>query len=108
MKKRRIIITLCGSTKNESLFHELNSKLTLAGAVVFSCGVFGHTRGVKLTAPQKEQLDQIHLNKILMSDAIYVINKDGYIGESTRNEISFARAEGKEIHYHEPIIEAMV
>ncbi len=104
MKKRKVI-TLCGSTKNEALFHELNSKLTLTGMVVFSCGVFVHTRSAKLSYPQKQMLDQIHFDKIRMSDAIYVINLGGYIGDSTRKEITFAEAEGKEIHYHEPIIE---
>jgi hypothetical protein len=30
-----------------------------------------------------------------------VINKDGYIGNSTRSEIEYAKAAGKEIYYME-------
>ena len=34
-------------------------------------------------------------------DEIYVINVGGYIGESTRSEIEYAKAHGKEVHYLE-------
>ena len=37
------------------------------------------------------------------SDAIYVVNKDGYIGESTKSEIEFAKEHNKEIMYLESI-----
>ena len=42
-------------------------------------------------------LDDIHKRKIDMADAIYVINKDGYIGDSTRSEIKYAIAHGKQV-----------
>ena len=42
-------------------------------------------------------LDDIHKRKIDMADAIYVINKDGYIGASTRSEIKYAIAHGKQV-----------
>ncbi len=37
-----------------------------------------------------------------MADSIYVINVGGYIGESTKSEIEYAREHGKEINYFEP------
>jgi hypothetical protein len=46
-------------------------------------------------------LDDIHKRKIDMADAIYVINKDGYIGSSTRSEIAYAVRTGKQIIYME-------
>ena len=46
-------------------------------------------------------LDDIHKRKIDMADAIYVINKDGYIGQSTRSEIQYALRLGKQIIYME-------
>lgn len=46
-------------------------------------------------------LDDIHKRKIDMADAIYVINKDGYIGSSTKSEIEYARAHHKGIEYME-------
>lgn len=46
-------------------------------------------------------LDDMHKRKIDMADAIYVINKDGYIGASTRSEIQYALRLGKQIIYME-------
>ena len=36
-----------------------------------------------------------------ISNAIFVINKNGYIGESVRNEIEYAKNQNKEIIYLE-------
>ena len=46
-------------------------------------------------------LDDIHKRKIDMADAIYVINRDGYIGSSTKSEIEYAKQHGKQIIYME-------
>ena len=46
-------------------------------------------------------LDGMHRQKIDMSDAIFVINVNGYIGESTKNEIEYAKSKNKEILYLE-------
>jgi len=53
-------------------------------------------------AGNKEILDQLHMRKIDLADEIFVINKDGYIGESTRNEINYAIKTGKLVKYLEP------
>ena len=45
----------------------------------------------------------MHKQKIDMSDEIYVINVEGYIGESTKNEIEYAKARGKRISYLESV-----
>lgn len=97
------VITLCGSTKFKKEFEEANARLTMEGNVVISVGLFGHADSVALTKEQKEMLDQIHFDKIHMSDEIYVINVGGYIGESTRNEIEFATTTNKKISYLEPL-----
>jgi len=34
---------------------------------------------------------------------VFVINRDGYIGESTRNEINYAESLGKPIKYLEHV-----
>jgi hypothetical protein len=44
----------------------------------------------------------MHLRKIDLADKIFVINRGGYIGASTRREIEFARNSGKLIKYLEP------
>lgn len=98
-----MIVTLCGSTKFEEEFRQINEFLTLRGDIVLAPGVFGHSRGISLKKEQKEKLDKLHKKKIEMSDAIYVINKDGYIGKSTQSEIEYAQEHGKKIMYLEPI-----
>lgn len=94
------VITLCGSTRFKEDFERVNRELTLLGNIVISVGCFGHS-GDTFTEEQKVMLDDIHKRKIDMSDAIYVINKDGYIGSSTRSEIQYALRTGKQIIYME-------
>jgi hypothetical protein len=53
------------------------------------------------TPEQIEILGREHYKKIEISDAIFVVNKDGYIGNSTKNEIELAKKLNKEIIYME-------
>ena len=94
------VITLCGSTRFKEDFERVNRELTLMGNIVISVGCFGHS-GDTFTEEQKVMLDDIHKRKIDMADAIYVINKDGYIGSSTRSEIQYALRLDKQIIYME-------
>ena len=94
------VITLCGSTRFKEDFERVNRELTLAGNIVISVGCFGHSGDV-FSDEQKIMLDDIHKRKIDMADAIYVINKDGYIGSSTRSEINYAIKTGKQVIFME-------
>lgn len=85
------IITLCGSTRFKEDFERVNRELTLMGFIVLSVGVFGHTEEDPISDDEKIDLDNLHKKKIKMSDAIYVINKGGYIGSSTKSEIIYAK-----------------
>lgn len=38
-----------------------------------------------------------------MADEIYVINKDGYIGNSTKSEIEYAKQHNKKVNYLDSI-----
>lgn len=93
------IICLCGSTKFKEEFLEVNKAFTLEGAIILMPGVFRHS-GDKITDEEKTKLDMLHKYKIIMSDAIYVINKNNYIGQSTKKEIEFAKALNKPIYYY--------
>lgn len=97
----RPIVTLCGSTKFKDEFEKINEQLTMKGFIVLSCGVFAHAHNISLSECDKVSLDRLHLDKIMMSDLVYVINKDGYIGVSTKNEIEFAIKIGKKIVFLE-------
>lgn len=100
-----MIVTLCGSTKFKDEFEKINADLTLGGHIVLAPGVFHHSDEVELTEEQKSELDNLHRQKISMSDAIFVINKDKYIGKSTYGEIDWARRMKKSIYFLEPMAE---
>ena len=101
------IITLCGSTKFKNEFLQVQKQLTLEGNIVISVGLFGHSGDEEVwTENIKEMLDDMHKRRIDMSDEIFVINKNGYIGSSTRSEIEYAIAHNKAVNYMEPINQA--
>jgi len=96
------VITLCGSTRFKDAFMEAQKRLTLEGNIVISVGLFGHSGDDEVWAPgTKEMLDDMHKRKIDMADEIYVINVGGYIGESTRSEIEYAKKNGRGVRYLE-------
>ncbi len=106
------VVTLCGSTRFKEQFMEVQKRLTLEGKIVISVGLFGHSGDSEvwdgmdegMLSKTKEMLDDMHKRKIDMADSIFVINVGGYIGDSTRSEIAYAEAHGKEIEYLEPMV----
>lgn len=97
------VITLCGSVKFKDEFLVVQKRLSLAGNIVLSVGFFDFEKGEVITSEIKQMLGDMHKRKIDMADEIYVINKDGYIGESTKSEIEYAIKTNKKINYLEPI-----
>ena len=96
------VITLCGSTRFKEQFIEMQKKLTLDGNIVISVGAFGHCGDNEVcTDGTKAMLDRMHLAKIDLADEIFVINVDNYIGDSTRNEIEYAKSKGKRVRFLE-------
>jgi len=98
------VVTLCGSTRFKDEYIAAQKRLTLEGCIVISVGLFGHSGdGEVWRDGVKAMLDDMHKRKIDMADEIYVINPGGYIGESTRSEIEYAKATGKGVQYLEPV-----
>ena len=96
------VITLCGSTKFKDDFLKEQKRLTLEGNIVISVGLFGHSGDDEVwTENTKQMLDDMHKRKIDMADEIFVINKNGYIGQSTRSEIEYAIKTNKKVNYME-------
>ena len=100
IKNKYKIITLCGSIKFKNEFLKVQEELTLDGNMVFTPNFFNNTK-IEINSEMKKMLDEMHRQKIDMSDEIYVINFEGYIGESTKSEIEYAKAKGKKISYLE-------
>ena len=94
------VITLCGSTRFKEDFERVNRELTLQGNIVISVGCFGHSGDI-FSEADKIMLDDIHKRKIDIADEIFIINKDKYIGASTRSEIEYATLHGKPVRYME-------
>ena len=96
------VITLCGSTRFKEQFVEVQKRLTLEGNIVISVGLFGHSGDNDVwNEGTKVMLDRMHLVKIDLADEIFVINVDNYIGDSTRNEIAYAKSKGKRVNFLE-------
>lgn len=103
------VVTLCGSTKFKDQFMQVQKELTLKGYIFISVGLFGHSGDNEVwenmdegtLTKTKEMLDDMHKRKIDMADEIFVINVNGYIGESTKSEIQYALNKGKKVNYLE-------
>ena len=103
------IICLCGSTRFTELMLIKQWELTKQGYVVLSwCALpdsyfngepkshVGDEEGVK------EIVDEVHMRKIDLADEVHVLNIEGYIGNSTRKELNYAKKQGKIIKFTEP------
>ena len=95
------VITLCGSTMFKDDFLRQQKRLTLEGNIVLSVGFFEITEDDKLDDDKLKLIKDIHMKKIDMADEIFVINKGGYIGQSTKSEIDYALKNGKIVNYLE-------
>lgn len=94
------VITLCGSSKYKEEFIWVNKWLSLQGNVVISLGLFGHVDREPILPEEKILLDEVHKAKIDLADEIFVIDTsfltmDFYYGNSTKNEIEYAKSKGK-------------
>lgn len=47
-----------------------------------------------------DQMDELHLRKIDLSDEIFVVNYENYIGDSTKKEIAYAQKNEKLIRWY--------
>jgi hypothetical protein len=93
---------LCGSTdKAAQAFQTENVRLTLAGQKVLSIGANAKDADLGISEEQKVQLDILHLFKIDDADVVRILNVGGYMGESTRRELEYARRLGKQIEFLE-------
>lgn len=85
------VITICGSMRHYNQMLALANELTLEGSIVLMPFV------LKVDDPgMDEELQKLHKAKIDLSDAICVV---GVPGDSTREEIAYAREHSKEVEW---------
>lgn len=93
---------MCGSLKFEPEIKFHTERLALEGNCVLPL-IYATRDKEDYTLKQRELLAICHKKKIDLADAIFVVNKDGYIGSSVRGEIEYATAKGKEVIYLENV-----
>lgn len=90
------IITICGSSRFNKDIQLLIKQLALNGFLTFSYPVLNEGELDKIT---KEIFSDLWKNQIDLSDSIFVFNYDYYIGESTKDKISYAISKNKNIYF---------
>ena len=97
-------ITLCGSMKYTKVMMQIAEKLALEGNCILT-PVFPVMENCVRTDSQMEKLKEAHFKKIELSDAIFVVDINNYIGYSTNLEIEYAKKLGKEIMYYSDLMQ---
>ncbi len=94
------VVTICGSMKFKDKMMEIARDLEIKNKYVVIQCVYSND---KFNKEEQVLLADLHYKKIDISDAIYVVNVDGYIGTSTKKEIKYAKLLNKEIFSLEPL-----
>lgn len=100
---RPLVVCLCGSMRFEEQMREAARVESIAGRIVV-----GPMVNMKHPHPLwddsadveriKTDLDALHKRKIDLADEILVVSDEtGYVGDSTRSEIEYARTLGKPV-----------
>ena len=97
------VITICGSLKFEPEMRYWAEKLELEGNCVLSVVYPISNNKDAYSSEQLELFGVLHKKRIYMSDAIFVVNKNGYIGNSTKDEIDYAKKHGKDVLFLETV-----
>ncbi len=95
--------TICGSMKFEKEMKDIAWKLeSVYGYNIIQCTY--NENNAPINTSILENLEKSHYKKIDLSDGIYVVDIDGYIGFSVKSEIEYSMKLEKEIIYHSKFI----
>ena len=109
--ERPKIITIIGSTRYINEMSLIGWEFEKQGHIVLNPRLLPPTyirnpnddgRHAAESENVKEIIDKTYLHKVAMADEIFVVNINGYIGESTRNELNHAIKLNKKIVWLEP------
>lgn len=106
--KRKPVVTLIGSSKFMNTFQQVEKSLSQRGLVVLTPAIFKHpgfqNGQVELTPAQHKMYDELHQQKMLMSDYVVLITENNYIGNNTQEELDFCRLRGIEVKHYEEVL----
>ena len=95
--------TICGSMRFEKEMQKIAFELETKHSMnIIQCTY--NVDCLSLSVTDIDMLEQMHCQKIDISDGIYVVDINGYIGQSVKNEIEYAQQNNKEIIYHSNFI----
>lgn len=97
-------VTICGSMRFEKQMRRIALELEIKkGWNVLQCTY--NEPDTVLSECDVTAIAKAHRRKIDLSDAIYVVDIGGYIGESVKQEIQYAREQGKEVLRYSQVVE---
>lgn len=96
------VITICGSMKFKNDMLILAEELAIKGYCVLT-PVF-EIKERSITKDQLQKMREAHFKRIELSDSILVMNVDGYIGESIKLEIQYAKSLNKKVLYYTDLL----
>ncbi len=99
------VITICGSLKFKDEIIKAALQLELEGNIVLTPIFPINNEEISFTEDELIILGKMHKEKIRLSDSIFVVDVNGYIGSSTKSEIEFAKSLNKEILFYTDLIE---
>lgn len=101
------VVCVCGSTRFAELFMITRWELEKQGTITFGINILpdnyfaeSNSHGAEQEGV-KEILDELHKRKIDLSDEVFILNVGGYIGESTKSELEYAKSLNKTIKFYE-------
>lgn len=100
------LICYCGSIRVAlEAFKKAEYESLMRGdiALLPCCMFVDIQREYGVDSDYKQKADDLHKRKIDICDEVFVLNVNGYIGDSTRSEIEYANSIGKTVLYLEPL-----
>jgi len=105
--EKPIVVCLCGSTSFYEEFQKASLEETMNGKIVLSIGFYSHSsirahgEKIDISPETRIMLEELQFKKIDISDEVLILNKHGYIGESTKKELDYAIRNGKIVRFLE-------
>ena len=94
------VVTLCGSMRLQNEMMEIAEKLAREGECVLT-PVYMVMKDCEISEEEVKRLKLEQFKRIELANEVFVVNVDGYVGESTMAEIEFAKRNGKRVRWME-------
>ena len=94
-------ITICSSIRNTESVRSTLREMEICGIRGLFPNIDFQAEGSELSLNEMKKLQDDHFKAIASSDAVYVINPNGYIGTMVSVEIGYATGQEKAVYFSE-------